>query len=80
MVEVADESIGRCGAKSQRVTPKVPLEDDDTERHHDDPDEREGRLSSGEAGIEKGDSGNHEQNHACRDEDEGLITGLIPLV
>lgn len=40
MGHVADEGIVGGGAESKREAPKVPLEDDDTKRHHDDPEHR----------------------------------------
>lgn len=80
VVEVADEAVGRRAAESQGVAPEVPLEDDDTEGHHDHPDERQGRLSAGETGVEEGDAGDHEQHHGRRNEDVGLVAGLVPLV
>lgn len=45
-MQVADKAVGGRRAEGQRVTPEVPLEDDDAEGHHDDPDQRQGRLSS----------------------------------
>lgn len=63
VVEVADEAVCGGAAESQRVAPEVPLEDNDAEGHHDHPDERQGRLSAGETGVEEGDAGYHEQHH-----------------
>jgi len=79
-MEIADEAVRGGRAERQRVSPEVPLEDDDAERHHDDPDEREGRLSAREARVEEGDTGDHDQDHTCRDEDVGLVARLVPLV
>lgn len=80
MVEVANKTVRRGRAESERVTPEVPLEDDNAEGHHDHPNEGESRLSAGKTGVEKGDTGNHNQDHGRRDQDVGLITGLVPLV
>lgn len=79
LVQVANEAI--CGgAKSERVTPKVPLEGDDRGREHAGPDEGEGRLSASKTGVEEGQTRNHDQNHSRGDDDEGLVARIIPLV
>lgn len=80
MVQVADVAIGRGGREGEREAPKVPLEDDDTKRHHDHPEHGKGGFTTGEAGVEEGDAGHHEEDQAGADEDEGLVSGLVPLV
>lgn len=80
VVHVADEGVSGCLAEGERVAPEIPLEDDDAEGHHDDPEHGEGRLSSSEAGVEESDAGDHDEDETGADQDEGLVTGLIPLV
>lgn len=80
MVQIADKPVGCSRAESQRVAPEVPLEDDDGERHHGNPDQRQGGFSSGETRVKEGDTGHHNQDHARSHNDEGLVTGLVPLV
>lgn len=80
VLEITDEGVaGRLG-EGERVTPEIPLEDDDGEGHHDDPEHGEGGFSAGETRVEKGDAGDHEEDEAGGDDDECLITGLVPLV
>lgn len=62
VLEVADEGVAGRLAEGERVSPEIPLKDDDGEGHHDDPEHREGRLSSSETGVEEGDAGNHDQD------------------
>lgn len=71
--------VGSCG-EGERETPEIPLEDDDGERHHDNPEHGESRLSSSKTGVEKGDTGNHDKDETGREDDEGLVTRLVPLV
>lgn len=80
MVEVADVAIVRGRAEGQRVTPKVPLKDDNTKGHHGDPEHGEGGFSAGETRIEKRDTRHHDKHHTGGHQDEGLVSGLIPLV
>lgn len=80
MVQVADEAVGGGAAEGQGVSPEIPLEDDDAEGHHDHPYERQGGLSSRQAGVEECDARDHDQDHAGRDDDVGLVAGLVPLV
>lgn len=80
MLHVADEAVAGVTAEGERVSPKVPLKDDNGKRHHCDPEHGEGGFTTGESGVEEGDAGNHEKNEAGRDEDEGLISRLVPLV
>jgi hypothetical protein len=80
VVKVADERVvGGC-REGEGETPEVPLEDDDREGHHDDPEHGESRFSSSKTGVEKGDTGDHKKDETGRDDDEGLVTGLVPLV
>lgn len=78
--KITDEGVVGGLGEGQRVAPEVPLEDDDGEGHHDDPEHREGRLSSSETGVEERDTGDHHEDEAGRDDDEGLVTRLVPLV
>lgn len=74
MLHVADEAVAGVTAEGERVSPKVPLKDDDGKGHHGDPKHGEGGFTTGESGVEEGDSGNHEKNETGRDEDEGLVS------
>lgn len=49
-------------AKGQRVAPKEPLEADDSNAHHGQPDERQGRLAPRKAAVEEAHAGDHEQH------------------
>lgn len=66
---------GACTASADPYT-----YNDDGEGHHDHPNQRQGRLSSRQSGVEEGDARDHNQDHAGRYYDEGLVSGLIPLV
>lgn len=52
VVKSTDELAGLVG-KCKRVTPEEPLERDYGRGHDGEPDEREGRLASGQAGVEE---------------------------
>lgn len=78
--QVADKAIRRALAERQRVAPEVPLEDDDGEGAHAGPDHGQRRLAAREPGVEEAQAGDHEEDHAAGDEDEGLVAGLVPLV
>lgn len=80
VLEVANEGVVGGLAKGEGVSPEIPLEDNDTKGHHDDPEHGEGRLSSCEAGVEECDAGDHKEDETGAEEDEGLVAGLIPLV
>lgn len=78
-VEVADKAT--CtGAESERISPEVPLESDDRGRKHTRPDEGQSGLSTRKTRIEEGQTGNHDHDHGRGHEDEGLVTGVVPLV
>ena len=78
-VEVADESA--CtGAESERISPEVPLESDDRGGKHTRPDEGQSGLSARETGVEEGQTRNHDHDHGRGHDDEGLVTGVVPLV
>lgn len=51
VVQVTDETVGCSRAEGQRVAPEIPLEDDDGEGHHCDPNQRKGGFSSGKTRI-----------------------------
>lgn len=80
LLEVADEAARARGAEGQRVAPEVPLEDGDAEGHEASPHKRESGLSPRQARVQERDTRHHEEHHACGDEDEGLVAGLVPLV
>ena len=63
MLEIANEAAGALSGKGKRVAPKIPLEGDDGETSHADPDHGEGRLSSGQAGIEEAQAWYHDDDH-----------------
>lgn len=74
--KIADEAVVGSCAESQREPPEIPLENNDTKRHHDDPEHRQGRLSSCQTRVEEGDARNHEEDETCANNDEGLVSGL----
>lgn len=80
VTHITDEGVAGGGREGKRVSPEIPLEDDDGKGHHDDPEHGEGGLSAGETGVEEGDAGNHHHDQAGGEEDVGLVTGGVPLV
>jgi hypothetical protein len=64
MRQITDEPTRATIAEGQRISPKIPLEDNDRERTHTRPDHGEGRLSPRKARVEKSEAGNHEEDHA----------------
>jgi hypothetical protein len=79
-LEISNVSICRILAECQRVSPEIPLEGDDGQRHHTRPDQRQGRLSAGETRVEETKTRHHYQHHRGRDDDVGLVTRRVPLV
>lgn len=77
---VADDGVASVGREGEGEAPEEPLESDDAEGHHDDPEHGEGRLSAGETRVEKSDTGNHHEDENGGNQNEGLVTGLVPLV
>jgi hypothetical protein len=80
VLKVANEAVRRIGGESQGVAPEIPLEHNDREGHHANPEHGQGGLSPREAGVEETDTGHHDQDHARRDEDEGLVARREPHV
>ncbi len=80
LAQIADEGVAGVGAEGERVAPEVPLEGDDGHGEHAGPDHAQGRLSAGETGVEKAQTGHHDQDHGRGDDDVGLVAGLVPLV
>lgn len=75
VAEVAD--VGAASVREgQRVAPEEPLEADDSNGHHGQPDERQRRLAPGETAVEETNAGHHEQHQCRRGHDPREITGL----
>lgn len=80
MLQVPNESIRSRRTKSQRISPKVPLEDDYGEGTHTSPDHGKCGLSTRETRVEEAETGGHEKDHTCWYDDECLVTGIKPLI
>ena len=80
LVEVADIAVRRGRAESKRITPEVPLENNNAVGHHDNPDERESRFSPGETGVEESNTRHHDHDHGGRDDDVSLVALIEPDV
>lgn|SRR6478609_1796319 len=80
MLEITDEGVVGSCREGEREAPEVPLEDNDGEGHHNNPEHGEGRLSSGKTRVQEGDARDHEKDETGGEDDEGLVAGLVPLV
>lgn len=80
MREVADEAAGALGGEGEGVAPEVPLEGDDGEGGHADPNHRQRRFPPGQPRVQEAQSRDHDHDHGRGHDDVGLVSRRKPLV